>query len=154
MRALLLRVARKTVWHPGAIPALERKYAMPLKWFVFPAFDIAMVIMGVRGITGGIPSLEALFPGNVSFALYVVWVLVAALCFLGAAVPRLWVLEIGGKVSLFALLAVYLIALRVAEANNPDGSRDAITVFVCVAMLFPLLRLWILGIEERDRKET
>lgn len=151
---MLRRVRRELIWGPGAIPPLERKYGDPLKRFVFPAFDIAMVIIGVRALQVGIPSIDSLFPQGVATGIYIAWVAVAALCFVGATVPRLWVLEIGGKVALFALLAVYLIALRVAAADDPGGSRDAVSVFVAVAMLFPLLRLWILGIEERDRKAS
>lgn len=147
---MLRRLRRASIWHPTSIPPVERKYAQPLKQVVFPAFDVLMLLVAVRALVVGIPSIEAIMPRTAALALYAAWAVVAALCFVGAAFPRLWVLEIGGKIVLFALLSVYLVALRVNETG--DGARDAVSLFVVVAMLFPLLRLWILGIEERDRK--
>lgn len=144
------RAWRASIWNPASIPPLERKYAQPLKWVVFPAFDVLMLLVAARALVVGIPSIEALMPRPAALTLYGVWAAVAALGFVGAAFPRLWVLEIGGKIALFAMLTVYLIALRVNETG--DGARDAVSLFVVVAMLFPLLRLWILGIEERDRR--
>lgn len=141
---------KRSVWCSGAIPPLERKYADPLKRVVFPAFDLLMLILAIRSLHVGIPSIDALLPNLATTLLYWAWGLVAGLCFIGAAFPRLWKLEIGGKISLFAMLTVYLVALRLNETG--DGTKDATTVFVVVAMLFPMLRLWILGIEERDRK--
>jgi hypothetical protein len=144
---------RALIWHPGAIPASERKYAGPLKWFVFPAFDVIMAVVGFRSMFVGIPSIDALFPGPVAWSLSLVWGTLATVCFIGAIFPRLWPLEIAGKIALFIILTAYFIALRAAPALY-DGARDTVTGLVLGAMLIPLLRLWILGIEERDRKVT
>jgi hypothetical protein len=150
---MIQRLCRATVWARGAIPMSERKYAGPLKWFVFPAFDVLMMVVGFRTMFVGIPSIDALFPPVVAWALSLVWGTVAGVCLVGAVFPKLWPLEIGGKIALFIILTLYLIALRAAPGTY-DGSKDAVTGFVAGAMLIPTLRLWILGIEERDRKDT
>lgn len=147
------RLFQASVWHPDAIPPLERKYASPLKRFVFPAFDIIMLVVGVRSMFVGIPSIDVLLPGVVAYGFYIAWTVLAAACLIGAAFPRLWPFEIGGKIALFAVLATYLVALRTAPALY-EGARDAVSGLVIAAMLIPSLRLWILGVEERDRRET
>lgn len=148
---MLRRLGRASIWAPGAVPVLERKYAGPLKWFVFPAFDIIMAVVGFRGMAVGSPSINAMFPGPVAWSLCLAWGTLATVCLIGAVFPRLWMLEIGGKIALFIILTLYLIALLRAPAPY-EGARDTVTGLVLGAMLIPMLRLWILGIEERDRK--
>lgn len=150
---MLGRIWRSTIWAPGAIPEHERKYAEPLKRFLFPVFDVIMLCVGLRGLGAGIPSIERIFPHGIASGYY--WTIIAfsVICLVGAVFPKLWVLEVAGKVTLFALLTVYLIALR-SIAVTDGGARDAISLLVSAAMLIPLLRLWILGIEIRDRKES
>jgi len=142
-----------SIWHPSAIPAGERKYAGPLKWFVFPAFDIIMAVVGFRSMAVGVPSIDALFPDAIAWSLSLTWGTLAMVCFIGAVFPRAWTLEITGKIALFIILTLYLIALLVAPAPY-QGARDTVIGLVLGAMLIPMLRLWILGIEERDRKAT
>lgn len=152
MVAWLRRLWRATIWHPAAIPADEqRKYATPLKRFLFPAFDMVMLAVGLRGLDVGIPSIERIFPAGVTTGYYLALVVFSVVCFIGAAFPRLWALEIAGKVTLFGVLAVYLLALRTVDDG---GARDAVSLLIMCAMLIPLLRLWILGIEIRDRRGT
>lgn len=147
------RFWRSTVWASGAIPEAERKYAEPLKRFLFPVFDVVMLLVGIRGLSEGIPSIERIFPPGIATGYYWAVIALALICLVGAVFPRLWVLEISGKVSLFAVLTVYLVALRTV-AGADGGARDAVSLLVFTAMLIPLLRLWILGIEIRDRKES
>ena len=147
------RIARATIWHPDAIPAIEAKYARPLKGFVFPVFDLLMIVAGTRGLIVGMPAIDQLFPPPGPTIIYSVWAFMAAVCFVGAVFPRLWLLEIGGKIALFTALSIYFVALRVASGGD-DGAREVVSVMVAAALLIPLLRLWILGIEERARKES
>lgn len=147
---ILRRVWAETIWAPDAIPAAEAKYATPLKRFLFPAFDLIIMTAGIRALTVGMPSVETLFPTSVAGGIYWAWVVLGAACFVGAAFPKLSTLEVGGKVALFAILAVYLVTLRVVDDTGP---RDVVSLIVVIAMLIPLLRLWILGIEERHRRE-
>lgn len=142
---------RHSIWYPSAVPVLERKYAGPLKWFVFPAFDIIMAVVGGRALFVGIPSIEALYPAGVAFAIYLAWFLLAVACFVGAVFPALWPFEIVGKGALFSVLLLYFIAMR-ASPTTVDGAKDAVSGLLLAAMLIPCLRLWILGIEERARR--
>lgn len=145
------RLFRGTIWDPDAIPALERKYAGPLKWFVFPAFDIIMAAIGARALFVGVPSIESLYPSGVASVIYLAWLILGLVCLVGAVIPKLWPLEIVGKVALFAMLFLYLIAMRVSP-TPVDGAKDAVSGLLLAAMLIPCLRLWILGIELRARK--
>jgi O-antigen ligase len=130
---------------------LERKYAGPLKWFVFPVFDIIMAAIGLRAMFVGIPSIEALYPAVIAEAIYMAWFVLGVVCFVGAAFPRLWPFEIVGKIALLSMLCLYLIAMR-ASPSTVDGAKDAVSLLLLAAILIPCLRLWILGIEERARR--
>jgi hypothetical protein len=122
-----------------------------LKWFVFPVFDIIMALIGARALVVGVPSIEALYPAEVAYVIYLAWFVLGVVCFVGAVFPRLWPFEILGKVALFSVLFLYLIAMR-ASPTTVDGAKDAVSGLLLAAMLIPCLRLWILGIEERDRR--
>lgn len=144
---------KSTIWAKGAIPADELKYAGPLKRFVFPVFDVIMLVVGIRSMFVGIPSIDFHYPPLVAWVLYATWAILAFVCLVGAIFPRLLPLEIGGKIALFSILATYLIALRGVPAMV-DGARDAVSGLVLAAMLIPALRLWILGYEIRPRKAS
>jgi hypothetical protein len=151
MKRMLLRLRAKTIWAPGAIPPEEKKYANPLKRFVLPAFDVAMIIAGFFAVRSGIPAIHDLFPYSVSAGFGYGFAGVAAACFIGIAFPRRWRTELFSKVALFGMLGLYLICLRVLAADD-GGSRDFISAIVTATMLVPALRLWILGTEIRDRR--
>lgn len=141
-----------TIWNAEAIPEHERKYAYPLKRFLFPAFDILVIVLGVRTAFVGTASVDRLFPPSVAQGLYWGFAVIGLLCLIGCTFPKLWRVEIVGKVAVFVLLTCYLVTLQVVTSMDQQP-RDAVSVITLIAMLIPLLRLWILGIEERDRRE-
>lgn len=147
------RALAPTIWAPGAIPLSEAKYATPLKRVILPLYDLGAVLGGVYAIRSGIPSLDVLVPPLVSDITGYGFIVVAIACLAGISFPRLWAVETAGKALLFALLGTYLLALRTLAIHIDDGNRDFISVIVYLAMLLPVTRLWILGVEYRDRKE-
>jgi hypothetical protein len=151
-RARWEAVARHTVWHRDAIPLLERKYASPLKRAFLPMYDAIAVLAGIYAIYSGIPSLDALVPQMVSTVVGFLFIGAAVVALIGIAVPAAWRLEIAGKLVLFGILGTYLIALRVLAADG-EGTRDFVGCVVAMAMLVPLLRLWVLGKEIGERRE-
>jgi hypothetical protein len=153
VKRVLGRVYKATVWHPSAIPPLERKYASPLKRMFLPMYDVVAVLAGYYAIFSGIPSLDALVPQAVSAVIGFLFITAAFVALVGISFPAAWRAEIGAKLILFGILGTYLIALRVLGIEDADGSRDFVGCVVAMAMLVPLLRLWVLGKEIRDRRE-
>jgi len=147
------RLWAQTIWAKDAIPLLERKYAGPLKWFVFPVFDALMITLAVRALFVGIPSIDTMFPDGAAKATYALWAVFGVICLTGAVFPRLAALEIAGKIALFILLLIYLLSMRNAPVAV-EGARDGVSLLTVAAMLIPCLRLWILGIEVRGRRNS
>jgi hypothetical protein len=152
MMRVLRRVYDASIWHPTAIPFMERKYASPLKRAFLPLYDAIAVLAGFYAIYSGIPSLDALVPQMVSTIVGFLFITAAFVALAGIAFPAAWRLEIAGKLVLFGILGTYLIALRVLAADG-EGTRDFVGCVVAMAMLVPLLRLWVLGKEIGERRE-
>lgn len=160
VRRALRRVGGATIWAPGAIPPEERKYAGPLKRVALPVLDLLLVLGGFYAVTSGIPALDDLLPEHVSDALGFLFVVCACVCLLGAAFPRLWGVEVAGKILVVAILGMYFIALRTVDGGTP--TRLFVSAVVLWSLVLPILRLWWLGVEygarhmsrRQDRKET
>lgn len=143
---------RASIWHPSAIPFMERKYASPLKRVFLPLYDVIAVLAGWYAISSGIPSLDVLVPQEVSTVVGFLFITAATVALVGISFPAAWRVEIGAKLILFGILGTYLIALRVLAADG-EGTRDFVGCVVAMAMLVPLLRLWVLGKEIGERRE-
>jgi hypothetical protein len=148
---LFRRIGRASIWAKGAIPPEERKYASPLKRVILPLFTLTLARSGLQAIHYGIPSLVTLLPDTVSDVIGWAFTVVALLAFLGGLFPKLWLAELGGLTLLGCLLFVYYLGLRILGAED-DGARGFISGIVLSALFLLLFRLWILGIEIRDRR--
>lgn len=142
---LFKRLASASIWAPGAIPASEQKYAVPLKRWVLPTFDVLMTIGGVYAIHTGMPSFEALLR-SIALGLAYLFAASGLVCLVGISFPHLWRVEIIGKIALIVLLGMYAIALFYRGAPS--------TGFTYLALiLVPLFRLWIIGWEYAERRD-
>lgn len=148
------RLRDASIWNPDAIPRHERKYAAPLKRVVFPVFDVAVFVLGVAGLFSGFQALKLTFPDPVPTLIYGTLVAMGALCFVGCTFPRLWAMEITGKVLILMSLGVLFVAMIIAGATVPGHTGIVIAPMVFVMMLIPFLRLWILGVEWGDRRDS
>jgi hypothetical protein len=150
LKRAFLRLRRPTIWDPSAIPESEKKYATPLKRVALPFYDLILVVAGFYAVRSGIPALDELFDPGVSFVVGLFFAALAVTAFVGISYPRLWRIEIGAKVLLMAVLGIYLVALRILSYQGSD-TKDFVSGLVAATMVVPLLRLWILGTEIRDR---
>src|SRR3546814_5176807 len=140
------RLWRASIWHPEAIPRAERKYAIPLKRVLFPVYDIAVIFLGAFGILVGFRAMREAFPEPGPSILYGVLLGAGIACLLGCCFPRLWVMEITGKLIILTILAVVLISMLVAASSVSGYTGLAVVPVMVVMMLPPLLRLWILWV--------
>lgn len=151
MSHLLSRAWRASIWAPGAIPEAERKWATPLRRFAFPFYDFVAVVTSIVGIVVGIPAIETLVPGLFSDVVAALFAVAALTALAGAAFPCLWRLELWGKRVIFSTLGMYFFALM-ALAHTAGGTRYFVAGIVLFSMVLPVVALWILGIEIRDRR--
>jgi hypothetical protein len=145
------RVARASIWAPGAIPKDELKYAHPLKRIFLPLLDVLIVIAGFYGVHSGIPSFDKLMPALASDILSLLFVAAGLVALFGISFPRLWAFEASAKYALVGMLGTYFVALTTVGGSSQ--TRDFIACLVLVTMPFMLFRLWILGDEWQARRE-
>lgn len=146
--ALGRRVARASIWDADAIPLLERKYAVPLKRVVLPAYDLIAIVAGLVAVRSGIPALERLLPFGIAAALAYGLVVVAVVAMLGISFPRFYRVEQVAKIALVSVLGLYFAAVLTVGGQ----SREFVAIIILFALPLPLYRLWLLGTEDRDRQ--
>lgn len=146
------RLWRASIWHPGAIPLDERKYAVPLKRVIFPLYDIIVVLVGLIGLQAGVKAINEALPEPGPAVLYGALIIAGVACFVGAMFPRLWVVVLVGKSIILTSLIFLLGAMVVAAFSVESYTGLTFTPVIVAMMLVPLLRLWILGIEIAERR--
>jgi hypothetical protein len=147
MRALY----EASIWHPDAIPPDEWKYRN-LKRVWLPAYDLTAIGAGLWAAAFGSPLLHTLFDEPVIDLMGWLLSVVAFVCLLGVAFPRLWRWEIGGKVTLMALLGTYAFIVA-AFRTNPDPAAGFVAFVLVLALPLPLFRLTLLGEEIKERRD-
>lgn len=144
------RIFAATIWAPGAIPPDEWKYRN-LKRLWLPLYDLIAIYAGIQAILFGSTILNRLFDPYLVDSLGLAMTFVATVCLAGVIFPRLWLVEMIGKIVLVALVAGYVATiLLLSESPTPN-------LFV-VGMLtwgLPLafFRLNLLGEEIKERRD-
>lgn len=128
------RIKRLTVWHPlNTDPSDDYRHG-PRFWY--PMFDLFMVALGVYAFFIGSPLLNRLFPVWFVDSLGVAITVAAVLAAVGAILPKLFMIEIVGKLGLVFLLGGYAgTVAALSQVSEPNG-------FVVITMLS---LVWLLG---------
>lgn len=147
---VLRRLARATIWHPGAIPASEGELARDVKRWVLPVIDALLILGSALGLAGGMPSIAIVYNPSVSGATAVFVLLFAVGCLLGIAFPKLWVLEFIAKCGLAFVLLTYA-ALLFGLAFTGNEARGFVAGVTAAAAVVPVWRIVWLGRDHRRR---
>lgn len=143
------RLFAATIWAPGAIPPDEWKFRN-LKRIWLPLYDLIAIYAGIQAVLFGSTILNRLFDPQLVDALGLAMVVVATVCLAGVAFPRLWLVEMIGKVMLVGLVAGYVTTILLfSEAPTPN-------LFVVGMLTWGLpmafFRLNLLGEEVKERR--
>ena len=136
-----------TIWAKGAIPSSEWKYRN-LKRVWLPVYDGIAIVAGICAIEFGSRLLFRIFPGSLVDGVAALYAVVAFVCLVGVSFPRLWAVEVAGKVALVGLIVGYIAAI-VFYSSNPPGEPPSWFIVSMLAGLLPmpLFRLSLLGEE-------
>ena len=148
MRSLVW-LYRASIWHPDAIPPDEWKFRS-LKRVWIPLYDLVAAGAGIWALFFGSPILHRLFANGVVDFAGGVFAVSALVCLAGISFPRLWRVEIIGKLILLALLGTYAVCVAIFR-SNPDQSALFVCFILVLAIPLPLFRLTLLGEEIKDR---
>lgn len=131
------RFKRLTVWHPINTDPNDDYRDGPRFWY--PTFDLFMVALGVCAFFIGSPLLNKLFPMWFVDSLGVSITIAAVLAAIGAIIPKLFMLEIGGKLALVFLLGGYAGTIGFLSQNAGENGFVVLTLFSLVWLLGPRL---------------
>lgn len=143
-------LARQTIWHPGAIPESEGEVGRDIKRWVLPTIDLLLIVGGILGLRGGLPTFAVIYNQAVATAASGAVLALASLCLIGVAFPRLWLIELTAKCGLALVLVTYsilLLALAAAEAGT-RGFVAGVSAALCTIIVWRIV--W-LGRERRRR---
>lgn len=143
------RLFAASIWAPGAIQPDEWKYRN-LKRVWLPLYDLIAIYAGLQAVLYGSNILNRLFDPFVVDVFGLAMVVISTVCLAGVAFPRLWPVEMVGKVLLVGLVAGYVTTILLFSVSATPN------LFV-VGMLtwgLPLafFRLNLLGEEYKERK--
>lgn len=143
------RIAAASIWHPDAINPDEWKYRN-LKRVWLPTYDVIAVLAGIVAALQGSPLLNRLFPAVLVDTFGVALAVVATVCLAGVAFPRLWAVEIVGKVVLVGLVAAYAATILIFP-TSPTPNHFVVLI-LAFSLPLPLFRLNLLGEEHKERR--
>ncbi len=146
---MIRRLWRASIWHPDAIPPDEWKFRN-LKRVWLPLYDAIAIFAGVQAVLFGSTILNRLFPPSLVDLLGVVLTVVATVCLAGVAFPRLWVVEIIGKVLLVGLVAGYVTTILMFSEN--PGPNLFVVGMLTFGLPLAFFRLNLLGEEFKERR--
>lgn len=147
------RLWRATIWHPRAIPYdAAYLYVSPLKRVFLPAYDVIILWLGLAGFVQGFRSVSAILPDLWPAVLYALLAAAGIVCLVACVFPRLWKVEVIGKLVIVAVLTMIAITMVVAGLTIPHHTGITITPLLVGLMIPPLIRLWTLGREYGNRK--
>lgn len=151
MVGLLRRIAKATVWAPGGIRPEDYRYRGIYR-FVLPATDLLFLYFGIVGWHNGIRSVEQA-AGEHWQTWWSLGIAASALvAFIGVTFPRLWVVEVCGKIPLVSLVGMY-VALFLSRGVN-DTKVTATAGLIMILILLPLWRISDLGFEAWQAKRA
>ena len=130
------------MWAAGVVPTDDPWRNAKRIWL--PVFDVIMIASGINAIVFGSRLLDRLY-GDFTDVIGAAFVLVAAACLIGVGWPRMWPVEIVGKILLVSMIFGYVAAIILSPSPEQLAAKEAPSWFVASMLLgltlFPLARL-------------
>lgn len=148
---MLKRIASATVWAPNGVRAEDWRFRGIYR-FVLPVTDILFFWFGAAGWYNGVASVQ-----DAAGIRWQEWwslslALAAAVAFVGIAFPRLWLVEVMGKIPLIALVFVYIVITFARGLSDPN--IIATSGIIAILILLPIWRVGDLGFAAWLRKTS
>ncbi len=131
------RFKRVTVWHPINTDLDDDYRDGPRFWY--PTFDLLMVALGVSAYYIGSPLLNRLFPVWFVDVMGVAIAISALLAGIGSVFPKLFMIEIVGKLALVFFLGGYAGTIALLSQGAGEHGFVVITFLSLVWLLGPRL---------------
>lgn len=147
MRQLLAH----SIWARDAIPLTEWKYRN-LKRVWLPLYDVLAVWAGINALAYGSRLLNRVLGTHAVDAVGAGFAVVAFVCLLGIAFPRLWLVEIIGKLVMVGMIIAYMAAIILYPSMPAEAPNWFIVAMLAFGLPLACFRLSMLGEEWKDRR--
>ena len=144
------RLFAASIWARGAIPPDEWKYRW-LKRLWLPIYDLFATAAGICAVVFGSRLLNRLLDGAMLDAVGIVFTGIAFVCLLGVAFPRLWLVEIVGKVILVGMIGAYMSAIVLYPTVPNEAPNWFVFAMLGFGLPLAMFRLSLLGEEWKER---
>lgn len=148
---MIRRLWAASIWSTGAIPPDEWKFRN-LKRVWLPLYDLIAAFCGMQAFLYGSPLLNVLFPADLIDALGVMMAAAALVCLAGVAFPRLWLVEIVGRIILVGMISAYVATIMLLSQNA--GSNLFVVGMLTFGLPLAFFRLNLLGEELKERRAS
>lgn len=135
----LRAVGRASIWHRDSISIEDYGDRHTLRIWL-PLFDLVAIGGGLWATFYGSPILRRLFPVDLVEVAAFAMALAATVCLIGVAFPRLWPIELIGKLGLIFLFGCYA-GIVAFYPSNPDANNGFVVFVLILAMFTPFARV-------------
>ncbi|MBC8726071.1 hypothetical protein F6X37_32405 [Paraburkholderia sp. 31.1] len=140
---MIRRLGSASVWAAGVVPTDDPWRNAKRIWL--PLFDVIMITSGINAIVFGSLLLDRLY-GDFTDIIGAAFVLVAAACLIGVVWPRMWPVEIVGKILLVSMIVGYVAAIILSPSPEQLVAKEAPNWFI-VSMILGLIVLPIMRLD-------
>lgn len=131
-----------TVWGTHGLDSVPEDYRGLYRW-VLPLTDLFFIWFGIVGWGNGIGTVENVTSAGWQTGWSAGIAVAALLAFIGVGIPKLWPVELIGKVPLIGLVFVYVVVFAGRGLENPLAL--ATSGLICILVLFPTWRAFSLS---------
>lgn len=133
------RIFEASVWAPNGVRAEDWRFRNIFR-VVLPLSDVLFFYFGYIGWRNGLTSV-ATSAGDEWQTIWSAGIAIAAvIAFVGVAFPRLWLLELMGKIPLISFITVYIVVITTNGVAN-----DRILAVSGLMVILILLATWRIG---------
>lgn len=144
------RIIAASVWAPNGVSAKDWRFRGIFR-FVLPVTDLLFGWFGIVGWLNGVTSVKEAVGSDWQVGWSVLVAVSAFLAFVGVSFPKLWAVELVGKVALIGLVSAYVL---VAVGNVFQPHTSATVGLVIILILLPIWRVGDLGFVAWQRGHT
>lgn len=152
---MIRRLWAASVWAPGVVPEDDPWRTAKRLWL--PLFDVIMMSAGIHAVVYGSLLLDRLY-GDATDLIGAVFTLVAFACLTGVVWPRMWPIEMIGKILLVSLIVGYVFGIILSPSPEQITAKEAPNWFIVSMILgltmLPIARLDSLIDEWVERRAT
>jgi hypothetical protein len=132
------RLLGATVWARGGVRPEDRRFRGIFR-YVLPLTDVLFLYFGVVGWHNGIRSVEQATGDDWQTWWSLSLAVAAFVALVGVSFPRLWLVELAGKIPLITLVTVYVWVMLGRGLDDPKVTATA--GLVVILILLPVWRV-------------